>query len=49
MRHASAPPLPHEGSNPVTPAGKPSNHAVIQYAATDNQVPMAEYHDDQND
>lgn len=40
LRHASAPPLPHEGSHAVTPAGKPSNHAVIQYAAIDNQVPV---------
>jgi hypothetical protein len=40
MRHASAPPLPHELPNQVTPAGKPSNHAVIKYAAADNQVPI---------
>jgi hypothetical protein len=39
MRHASAPPLPHELPNQVTPVGKPSNHAVIRYAAADNQVP----------
>ena len=39
MRHASAPPLPHEVPNQVTAIGKPSNHAVIKYAAADNQVP----------
>ncbi len=39
MRHASAPPLPHELANQITPAGRPSNHAVIRYAAADNQVP----------
>ncbi|CAF3003594.1 unnamed protein product [Rotaria socialis] len=39
MRHSSAPPLPHEVSNQVTPTGKPSNHAVIAYAAADNQIP----------
>jgi hypothetical protein len=39
MRHSSAPPLPHEVPNQVTPTGKPSNHAVIKYAAADNQVP----------
>ncbi|CAF4759207.1 unnamed protein product, partial [Rotaria sp. Silwood2] len=39
MRHSSAPPLPHEQTNSSTPAGTPSNHPVIQYAAVDNQVP----------
>ncbi|UJR11729.1 hypothetical protein I4U23_015910 [Adineta vaga] len=40
MRHASAPPLPHEIPNSIIPAGKPSNHGVIRYAAVDNQVPV---------
>ncbi|CAF1462155.1 unnamed protein product [Adineta steineri] len=39
MRHASAPPLPHEVPGQATPTGKPSNHGVIKYAAADNQVP----------
>jgi hypothetical protein len=40
MRHASAPPLPNEQANHATPVGTPSNHAVIQFAAVDNQVPV---------
>ena len=39
IRHASAPPLPDEVSNYVTPKGTPSTHRVIGYAAVDNQVP----------
>ena len=40
MRHASAPPLPHERSAAILPNGSQSNHAVIKYAAVDNQVPV---------
>ncbi|CAF1272575.1 unnamed protein product [Rotaria magnacalcarata] len=40
IRHASAPPLSHKVPNQVTPTGKPSNHAVITYAAAaDNHAP----------
>jgi hypothetical protein len=38
MRHASAPPLPHELANHSIPIGTSSNHAVVKYAAMDNQI-----------
>lgn len=40
VRHSTAPPLPYEKANRAVPAGTPSKHAVIQYAAMDNQVPV---------